>query len=324
MRDCPKTSALGYAGSLLPRPTPNLPSSHEPHPTALQPCRICGAQATRVGSIHGRYSGRDYSLARCARCGFAFVVDPWTDFSEIYDERYYAGAGADPMVDYRFELDHPDDTVRAYEWRGILRVVDRLLGPAVGTRRWMDYGCGHGGLVRYLRSHSHADAIGFDEGAITELARSRGIPIATAADLAAQPASFDVVTAIEVLEHTLDPLAELRAMRRLLRPGGLLFLTTGNAQPYADRLERWRYAIPEIHISFFEPRTLEWALREAGFEAQRRALGPGFDEILKFKILKNLGVRRRSRLTDAIPPWPLAPIADLRTRLSEHPVGWAA
>ena len=61
------------------------------------------------------------------------------------------------------------------------------------------------------------------------------------------------MTAIEVLEHTLDPLAELRRIRALLRPGGLLLLTTGNAAPFASRLTQWPYVIPEIHVSFFEP-----------------------------------------------------------------------
>ena len=73
------------------------------------------------------------------------------------------------------------------------------------------------------------------------------------------------MTAIEVLEHTLEPLAELRRIRKLLRPGGLLFLTTGNAAPFASDLLRWSYIIPEIHISFFEPSTLEYALHAAGF-----------------------------------------------------------
>jgi SAM-dependent methyltransferase len=285
-------------------------------------CRICGAATVPAGAVHGRYSGRDFALARCPTCGYGFVIDPWTDFASIYDERYYAGEGADPMVDYHFELEHPEATVRRYEWSGIARVVEDLL-PSVEPLRWLDYGCGNGGLVRYLNGRKLADAIGFDEGAITVQARSRGIPILTPAELPQHEGCFDAITAIEVLEHTLDPVAELRTMRRLLRPGGLLFLTTGNARPYAQRLDRWRYVIPEIHISFFEPRTLERALADAGFRPERRNLRPGFDEILKFKVLKNLRLKRRSVLSDVIPAW-LPALADRGPRLSEHPIGWAA
>jgi SAM-dependent methyltransferase len=192
-----------------------------------------------------------------------------------------------------------------------------------GTRlRWLDYGCGNGCLVRYLRAERNVDAFGFDEGWAATQARHAGIPLLSADELAAQAASFDVVTAIEVLEHTLEPVAELRRIRGLLRPGGLFFLTTGNAAPYANKLNRWRYVTPEIHISFFEPRTLEQAFTLAGLRPERRPLGRGFDAILKFKILKNLRIRRRSALTAAFPPR-FAALAGRHARLDEHPVGWA-
>jgi len=276
-----------------------------------------------VGTVYGRYSRRDYHLARCPGCGYAFIVDPWLDYAEIYDERYYAGKGADPLVDYRFELEHPERSVRRYEWEGIEAIIAALAGGAQPSRRWLDYGCGNGCLVKHLRTHTSAQAFGFDEGAIIADARAHGIPMLRSDELAGQAGSFDVVTAIEVLEHTLDPVAELRHMRRLLRPGGLLFLTTGNSQPHSERLSEWKYVLPEIHISFFEPRTLQHALVSAGFRAEQLPLGQGFNEILKFKVLKNLRVRHRSPLTDLLPARLIGPIADRRAKLSAHPVGWA-
>jgi SAM-dependent methyltransferase len=210
-----------------------------------------------------------------------------------------------------------------YEWTGIATLVAHLSGGSDRNRRWLDYGCGNGGLVRHLRNLGAADAFGFDEGSITAEARARGVPTLDSDELDQRAGSFDVVTAIEVIEHTLDPVSELRRMRDLLRPGGLLFMTTGNAQPYADRLTTWRYVLPELHISYFEPSTLERALAEAGFRPERRALGPGFDEVMKFKVLKNLHFRRRSAITDLLPARVVGPIADRVVRLSDHPVGWA-
>src|ERR1700691_4661463 len=82
-------------------------------------CRICNGASVPVGAVFGRYSKRDYHLRRCPHCRFAFIVDPWTEFARIYDERYYEGRGADPMVDYQFEMNRPDCTIHAYEWTGI-------------------------------------------------------------------------------------------------------------------------------------------------------------------------------------------------------------
>lgn len=293
-------------------------------------CRICAGRTRAAGVVHGSYSQRDYGLARCPACGYAFITDPWLDFAEIYDDNYYAGQGADPLVDYHFELDRPERTVRRYEWEGIATVVADLLGDRAErpgdeqhAPRWLDYGCGNGGLVRHLRTHRAANAYGFEEGAIASEVRAHNIPLLSAEQLAAEAASFDVVTAIEVLEHTLDPVAELRRIRGLLREGGLLFLTTGNARPHARRLDRWSYVVPEIHISFFEPRTLDLALAQAGFRSERRPLGPGLAQILKFKVLKNLRIRRRNVLTDLLPAGLVAGVADRRAKLSEQPVGWA-
>lgn len=261
-------------------------------------------------------------MAHCASCGYGWVVDPWLDYAAIYDDNYYAGEGADPLVDYHFELEHPDETVRVYEWDGISRVVAGLRGGA-GIGRWLDFGCGNGGLVRHLRERKGIDAVGFEEGSIAAEARALGIPILGRQELEAEDASFDVLTAIEVIEHTVDPITELRLMRRLLKPGGVVFLTTGNAEPFANRLEKWRYLVPEIHISLFEPRTLETAMRAAGLRPERCELGEGFDEILKFKILKNLKLQRRSRATDLIPARLIGPPVDRLTRLAAHPVGRA-
>ena len=243
-------------------------------------------------------------------------------FARIYDERYYSGAGADPLVDYKFELSDPDRTVRQYEWRGITRCIRRLAGDPADLH-WLDFGCGNGGLVRYLQAHTGAHAVGFEEGSVATDARAVGIPILSRDELRSQEGRFDVVTAIEVLEHTLDPIAELREIRRLLRPGGILFLTTGNAAPFADRLTRWRYVTPEIHISFFDPHTLAYAMSEAGFRPEPGSAGPGFELIIKFKVLKNLRVRRRNVITDAIPSRLLAALAEPRVRLGSHPVGRA-
>jgi SAM-dependent methyltransferase len=276
-----------------------------------------------VGNVYGTFSARDYRLARCQACGYAFVVDPWLDYEAIYDDRYYAGRGVDPLVDYRFELDYPQRSIRRYEWEGIASLVADLAGGPDPARRWLDFGAGNGGLVRHLRETGCAEAFGFDEGSIAAEAVRRGIPMLSPEQLWEHEGSFEVVTAIEVIEHTHDPVAELQRMRRLLRPGGLLYLTTGNARVHAKRLTRWGYVLPEIHISFFEPRTLELALTRASFRPERLPLGHGFDEVLKFKALKNLRIRRRSALTDLLPARLIAPLADRVARLSEHPVGWA-
>jgi SAM-dependent methyltransferase len=286
-------------------------------------CRLCGSASTAyAGSATGRKSGRRFELRRCSSCSFAFVAEPWLDYAEIYDEGYYRGQGADPSVDYAGEAEDPERTVRRHEWRGVLARV-RSLADAGPATEWLDYGCGMGGLVSHLRREGLDGAVGFEQGWCAAQLAARGVPHITEDELPAHAGTFDVVTAIEVIEHVVDPVAELRKVRALMRPGGLLFLTTGNPAPFRDRLASWRYVVPEVHISFFEPQTLAMALDRAGFEPAFPGLGPGWDDIMRFKLLKAFRRRRISPL-ERLVPWSLAAKAvDRRLQLSAQPVGWA-
>jgi SAM-dependent methyltransferase len=284
-------------------------------------CPICrGRRLESAGSAAGRFANRSFSLAHCIDCRFSFVTDPWTEYDAIYSEAYYHGRGADPHVDYVFELEHPEATVRAYEWRGLLRVVGSLV-PVGAHTRWLDFGCGNGGLVRWAREHGVDNVVGHETGWIASRAQAQGIPMRSAAELVRERNAFDVITAIEVLEHVVDPVDVLRQIARLLKPGGVLFLTTGNARPYRNRLARWRYVIPEIHVSFFEPQTLGLAMQAAGLDPVYPGFVDGFDQIIRFKILKALGVRHRARWEQAV-PWSLVSrVVDSRLALSAHPAG---
>jgi 2-polyprenyl-3-methyl-5-hydroxy-6-metoxy-1,4-benzoquinol methylase len=261
-----------------------------------------------------------FEFSRCPACRLAFVVDARTDFADLYDATYYAGRGADALVDYEAELSD-SRTIRRYEWRGIEQIVGCLTDVGPNTR-WLDFGCGLGGLVRHVRESVGCHIVGFEEGYAGEQLAESGLPHVTRSQFEGLAGSFDVVTAIEMLEHTLDPVAELRTIHDLLTPGGVLFLTTGNAAPHSADLTRWSYAkVPDVHISFFEPTTLARALDTAGFEVHDPGSVDGFDDVIRFKVLKSLHVRRRSTWERAI-PWKLVSNAvDRRHRVTEMPYG---
>ena len=95
-------------------------------------CKICSAATRTIGSVAGKHIQTDFLLVRCTVCGFVAVENPCTDYGRLYDENYYHGRGADPLVDYAFELESPTETVRLYEWRGIVEAVTKLAGGRNG------------------------------------------------------------------------------------------------------------------------------------------------------------------------------------------------
>ena len=282
-------------------------------------CPVCGSATTFAGAIQSSFSGRSFELASCPTCHYSFVVDPRTDFAALYDQQYYRGRGADHTVDYEREL-ADSRTVRVYEWRAMLEIIEHLRGPLFGVR-WLDYGCGLGGFVRYARNLG-IEAYGFEEGYAAERIRQADLPRIEVSDLGSAPESFDVVSAIEVVEHLPQPIPVLQRIAGLLRSGGLFFLTTGNAEPFRGRLERWSYVQPDIHVGYFEPGTLDVAFRRVGLEPSFPGFVPGFTDLIRYKVLKNLGFKRQ-RWVERCIPWPLVARAiDRRYRTSAMPIGW--
>lgn len=279
-------------------------------------CPICGADGELCDAKRSAFSGRTFALAQCPSCWFGWVVDPRVDFESLYDAAYYQGKGADPLVSYEAEIADPR-TIRTYEWNGIVELVtsQHPVGPAT---RWLDFGCGFGGLVRHLRREGIADAWGHDQGYAGSRMAADGLPVLQAEGFAAAAGTFEVITAVEVVEHVIDPVGTLRQLADLLAPGGLLFLTTGNSRPYRGRLASWRYVLPDIHIAFFEPATLAAAYARAGLEPVAVPWGPGHEQIVRYKVLKNLRRRRRSSVDRLLHATILREV-DRRFGLLAHP-----
>ena len=251
-------------------------------------CKICGSPTLLLGKKLGQFRAQFFRIYRCGHCGYAFVGNPWLDYGEIYTEAYYRGQGADPTVDYLTELEYPADTIRQYEWRGIADVVRSLTQVSPATR-WLDFGCGNGGLVRFVRSKVGCGSN--EHGWIKDRAEASGIPYLTDAELEFSRGTFDVVTAIEVLEHLEDRLSPAKADKVASPPGRSVLYTTGNAAPHRSKLS-WSYARPEVHISFFGPELWSASRCANGFRDQLSGICPGFENIIRFKALKGLNVRR--------------------------------
>ena len=97
-----------------------------------------------------------------------------------------------------------------------------------------------------------------------------------AAHAAAQPARYDVLTCMELLEHVPEPAALLADCARLLRPGGALFLSTLNrtwrafaeAVLGAEHLLGLLPAGTHRYDRFLRPSELARALRDLGLEVR--------------------------------------------------------
>jgi 2-polyprenyl-6-hydroxyphenyl methylase/3-demethylubiquinone-9 3-methyltransferase len=111
----------------------------------------------------------------------------------------------------------------------------------LNDKRALDVGCG-GGILADAMARRGADVLGIDLATkalkVAQLhaleANTTGVSyreVAVEALAAEAPASFDVVTCMEMLEHVPDPASVVHACSTLAKPGGWLFFSTLNRSP---------------------------------------------------------------------------------------------
>lgn len=120
--------------------------------------------------------------------------------------------------------------------------LDWINGLApLANQRVLDVGCG-GGILADAMARKGAQVLGIDLSTKalkvaqlhalevqTQNVSYREIAVEALAD--EQPASFDVVTCMEMLEHVPDPASVVRACAKLVKPGGWVFFSTLNRNP---------------------------------------------------------------------------------------------
>jgi 2-polyprenyl-6-hydroxyphenyl methylase/3-demethylubiquinone-9 3-methyltransferase len=147
--------------------------------------------------------------------------------------------------------------------------------------RVADVGCG-GGLLSEALARAGATVVGIDLGEkVIEVAKlhlhesnlSVDYRVQASADLAAsEPASFDVVCCMELIEHVPDPAALVNDLGAMLKPGGRLFMSTLNRTPVAfgaaivgaEYLMRLLPRGTHHYAQFIKPSELGSLLRHAG------------------------------------------------------------
>jgi SAM-dependent methyltransferase len=205
---------------------------------------------------------------------------------------------------------------RHWWYRGRRRIVIgaiERLAPAPGARI-LDAGCGSGRMLDELVRWGSVSGVDREPAGVAA-ARSRGHADVQLGDVQELPwgdATFDLVTCLDVIEHTPDDQRTLAELRRVTRPGGHLLVTV----PAYPRL--WSaHDIANRHYRRYTRSSLRAAAGAAGW--QRRA-ETSFNAILlaPVALVRRAGRlwRRERRRSDLqLTPEPLGSLLELALRL---------
>ena len=236
-------------------------------------CCICGdvnGKPVGVGEDFEYHTTPHSFLAvRCPVCDLIYL-DPRptaASLSVIYPDEYHAFA----FDEEQFGLVHK---VRSrLEARRLLRAGRGLPTNA----QVLDVGCGDGFHLDLLRKHGpqgwQLHGVDTDSRAVAA-ARRRGLAVeeCPVERSALEPSSIDFALCIQTIEHVGDPVAILRAIGGLLKPGGRLYLITDNTGSPDFKITKGRhwggYHFPR-HWNLFNKTSMRKLATAAGLEVEK-------------------------------------------------------
>lgn len=186
----------------------------------------------------------------------------------------------------RYTHGHHESVLAVHRWRTAGNSAAYLLPHLVSGQRLLDVGCGPGTITADLaRVVAPGEVVAFDRepGIVAEAAglaieRALGNVTSMVGDVYAldiADGTFDVVHAHQVLQHLSDPVAALREMRRVTRPGGKVAVRDADYAamtwyPAEPQLDHWMEIYQAVaRTNGAEPdagrRLVAWA-HEAGFD----------------------------------------------------------
>ena len=257
----------------MPEP---LSTNATPRPALRNQCTIC-----KSNRLYYAFSLKSHRVMRCEDCDLMFLNPQPSDqeLTAIYSAEYFLGHDSEEGRRNASELKRA--TARQY-----LTEIARYNGAPSG--HLLEVGCGEGDFLCEAETAGY-EVLGVEYSAAASATASKRLQRGRVqqgelTDAKLPDSHFGVCVLNDVIEHVRDPLAFLREVHRVLRPGGALFIATPCLDSWSARMlkERWMEWKPE-HLTYFDGDNIQTALLNAGF--QDVLVQPGW-KILSFDYVQ--------------------------------------
>lgn len=233
-------------------------------------CPLCGAAAiSKVYTVKdASVSQQRFDIYHCSSCQLRFTQDAPDENSigEYYKSENY--------------ISHTDSSKglinRLYRYvRGMaINQKTKLIIKITATRNGnlLDVGSGTGYFAAAMKTAGwHVTGLEPDKGAREVAEKQHGLTLQSTEQLFNLPEkTFDAITLWHVLEHVHDVKKYIATFKKLLKPGGKLFIAVPNYRSYDAETykEHWAaYDVPR-HLYHFTADTMQWLMRDAGLKIE--------------------------------------------------------
>lgn len=272
-------------------------------------CPVCNSQRyTQFYVIRG------YTYYSCNSCGMLYLSCQKDNSKSVYKQPVCRQA--------RYDEDYFKDTLKGnmsgymdYEkqsrplrmnFRILLSRIKQFL-PSDKPLSLLDVGCAYGFLLDEAKKLGMSvHGVDLSESAIQWMEKNLGIKGTVGSSSDAPDGPFDIITAIEVIEHTHNPRSFLDDIYKRIKNGGILVIHTGASDTLTARLlgKWWWYLNPPDHCSIFSRLSLKKLVTDSGFDIIEHCLTPyywvGLNNML-LKLARIIESKELRRLATRLP-----------------------
>lgn len=213
-------------------------------------CPICSS--TNLSTLKGNYSMK---LLSCEECSFIFsekipLQKELDDFYDLND-------------DSRSEYFSPVTRMRYETWLSHFEKFKQ-------TKNLLEVGAGNGFFLEIAKENNwNINGTEVSNQCIEECSK-KGIELnkGELENIQYPDNHFDIIVAVELIEHLIDPKSFLKECYRILRPGGLMYITTPNFNSILRYRLKDQYDVISYpnHLMYFTQKTLRKIFEDQGFK----------------------------------------------------------
>ena len=281
---------------------------------SLQLCTICGDYNNGkylFEKVSNNFDSNFLRIYKCRKCKSIYLGK----YSSNFEEDLYAYY--DKRSDYTKDQVYSHLTKQSY-----IKVLGLLKAYGAG-QSILDVGCGNGSFVDIAMENGYkVRGIDLSQSAI-KVGLKFNLPVENMDFLSSEieNSSFDVITMFEVIEHLPEPVKFLKKAELVVRPGGIVYLTTPNFNSIERRIfgKSWNIFHRE-HLTYFTPGTLRGAItNNTGLEILYVETRNISGELISFltHLLPSSSSRNSSNMSGGLKAD--SPPSDIRARIANSP-----